>query len=273
MKKIRKNILLSLALFAGLTAFGQQDTASMITDFNKVMAFSVQPYLHYKAAMKMSSTPIIQAEDTLSTESEFYKNLNNICFRNSLGEMFIADSLFIEIDKRHKKITLSRIDENTLKKMNVLPLNSKEMRELFKQRYTISRNGSPGSMNKLNFSSKQSQDSTMSVVLNIGLQYSVKDYLPEVIEMSIDMKQQLSGDDIQQMIAEDPASKQMVHTENGTDYLKRTQKVTITFGDIDNTEFSVAKMPNWKENINYNLSTGELTPTGIYSDYEIIKNF
>jgi hypothetical protein len=268
-----KNRIVLLVLIAITVKANGQDTTAMLKEFNKVMSFAVQPYVYYEARTKMEASPVLQPEDTLSTKGEFYKNENNLYYSSKQDEMFMQDSLFIQVNHDRKSIWISRVDVETKDKMNMLPLGSKDMQELFRKKYTISKTALDERSSRLNFEAKQYFDSVSVVVVNIGLQYSGKKLLPELLQMNVSMKQLVSDEQLQQLQAAGASAKQAIQTTGDNNYFVRNQRVTVTFENVDNSKEKAQQMPVWQNKLNYNAVTNEFTGKGSYSDYEITKTF
>jgi len=271
---IKYKILVSTILVVIFTiGANAQDTTAMLKEFNKVMSFAVQPYMHYLAYTKMQATPVLQVQDTLSMKGEFYKNETDLYYSNEQEEMYIQDSFFIKVDKNKKTIWISKVDVSTKDRMNLLPLKNKDLQALFRKKYTISKTVVDDNTEQLNFETKQYFDSISMVMMNVGLRYSGKNFLPQLLEMDVLMKQKLSDEQMTQMEMADAGAKNAVQRVGGDNYLMRTQKVTVTFEDVDNSKEKAVQIPSWKEKLNYNTVKNEFSGKGIYSDYEITKTF
>lgn len=270
MKCYKNRILILLFLFfiAGAKA---QDTTALLKEFNKVMSFAVQPYVHYIAYTKMEAVPVMQPEDTLNMQGEFYKNETSLYYSNRQEEMFLEDSFFIQINHDRKSIWISRLDVDTKEKMNVIPLSNKKLHELFLKKYTISKTEVNENSNRLNFESKQHSDSLPEIMVNIALQYSRKKFMPEQWEMNVKMKQAITEEMAQQFKSQ--GAEQVVKSINGNNYFMRDQHVTVTFGSIDNSKEKAMQMPSWKQKLDYNTNSNEFSAKNMYSDYEITKTF
>ena len=76
--------------------------------------------------------------------------------------------------------------------MNILPLNDKQLQELFKKKYAINKTVLNNKTAKLNIVTNQKADSITTVTTNIELQYSLKNYLPAQMQMRLLMRLLLS---------------------------------------------------------------------------------
>lgn len=250
-----------------------QDTTAMLKEFSKVMSFSVQPYLHYTSITKMEASPVMQPQDTITIKGEFYKNETNLYLSNQKEDMFMEDSFFVQINHERKSIWISKVDMETKEKMNILPLGNKDLQELFSKNYSISKMVIDERSSRLNFETKQYFDSVSVAVVNIDLQYSGKSFLPELLQMNVNMKQQIPDEQIQQLKDQGTDTRQLIQKIGNSNYLVRNQRVKVTFENIDNTKEKAMQIPSWKEKLNYNLIENEFSGKGVYSDYEVIKIF
>jgi hypothetical protein len=273
MKLKNKIIILLLTGIAIQVNVNAQDTSAMLKEFNKVMSFSVQPYVHYTAFTKMEASPLLQPEDTMSTRGEFYKNETNLYYSNQKEEMYMEDSFFIQINHDRKSIWISKVDVETKDKMNILPLSSKNMQELFRKNYTISKTAVNEQTSRLNFETKQYFDSISVVLVNIGLQYSGKNFIPQLLEMNVSMKQKITDEQLEQFKTQGTDIRKAIQTIDSSNYFVRSQRVTVIFEAVNNLKEKAMQMPSWKEKINYNITENEFSGKGIYIDYEITKTF
>jgi hypothetical protein len=264
-----------LVLLFTVATFGAkaQDTAAMIKEFNKVMSFAVQPYVYYTSYTKLEANPVLQPEDTMNTKGEFYKYGNNLYYSNKQEEMFLEDSLFIQVNHDQKTIWVSKVDVETKDKMNILPLGDKKIQELFRKEFTISKTEVDEKSSRLNFEAKQYFDSISLVMVNIGLQYSGKKFMPELLDMNVNMKQLITDEQIEELKNQGADIKQAIQTVGGNNYFIRSQRVTVTFENVDNSKEKAQQIPQWQDKLNYNPANNEFSGKGIYSDYEITKTF
>lgn len=261
-------MIIAIGIFTGVQS---QDTASLVKEFNKVMSFSVQPYLHYTTYTKMEASPVLQQEDTLSDEGEFFKNGNDIYYKSSREEMFLEDSFFIRINDEKKTIWVSKVDVNTKDKMNVLPLSVTKMRKLFQKEFVISKTTVNKESSRLNF--HPSSGSLSGISIEIGLQYSNEKKLPELMQLDVNMKQPATDEVVQQVKSRSPHGAQLVQVIEGQPYILRHQGVTIRFENIDHSKEKAMQIPSWKNRISFNQADGVFIGKGIYSDYEVTKTF
>lgn len=260
-----------MIIYIGLSAGARsQDKATLVREFNKVMSFSVQPFLHYTTITKMDASPILQETDTLSVKGEFFKNGNNIYYRSSQEEMFVEDSFFIRIDNEKKTILISKVDVDTKDKMNLLPLSTRKMQKLFEKEYAVSKIAVDEKSSRLNFHA--SSENLSGITTDIGLQYSDKKKTPELMQLIVRMKQPATDEMVQQ-VKSNSQERQLIQVIDGQPYLVRRQSVTIRFEDIDYSKEKAMQIPSWQNRIGFNPADGVFTGKNKYSDYEITKTF
>jgi hypothetical protein len=266
-----RRLFFSLLCVASAVRASAQDTARMLKDFNKVMSFSVAPYIHYRSLTSIQVTPVLQPEDTLTLRGEFYKNQDNMYYGNEKEEMFMQDSFYIQVSHERKTVWISKMNKETKEKMNYLPLDNKQLQELFRKKFMISESEVNEQVRQLNFESKQYFDTMALVVVNIGLQYSGKNFIPQLLEMNVRMKQPVTQGQLEELNSNAP--KQNIEQVGATSYFVHSQKVTVQFADIDNTKEKALQMPTWKERLAYDEQSKEFTGKGGWSTYEITKTF
>lgn len=259
--------IIAIAIFTGAQS---QDKASLVKEFNKVMSFSVQPYLHYITHTTMEASPVLQPADTLSDTGEFYKNGNDIYYISSQEEMFLEDSFFIRINNEKKTISISKVNVDTKDKMNVLPLNAHKMQKLFQKEYLISKTAAGSASSRLNF--QPASQGLPGITIEIAVQYSNEKKLPELMQLDVNMKQAVTDEMVQQ-VKSNSKEKQLIQFIDGIAYLVHRQSVTIRFENIDYSKEKATQIPSWKSRIGFNPADGVFTGKDKYSDYEITKTF
>jgi len=273
MKKMK--CLLVTALLCSCTLYAQQpaDTAALIREFSKVMAFTAEPYLYYTTTTRMSAEPVIEAIDTLVVAGEFYKHNTEIYSSNSRHEMYLQDSLMIEINNQSKTIWVRRVDVTTKDNLNVLPLNTKNMIDNFEKNYIISKSRITRELCRLNFEWRKPEHSTSATTTFISIEYSEKTWLPSFIEIEIQLKQPADEEMIAAIKAEGIDESKLIKTINGVKQVLRKQAIRIDFTSISNNMEKTLQIPAYKDNLEFNAERMEFTGKGKYKDYEITKTF
>jgi len=266
--------VLFLAIVCTQTYAQKADTAAMISDFNKVMGFATQPYLYYSSTTKMEATPILQVEDTMRVRGEYYKNETNLYSGSAKEEMYMEDSFYIEINHSRKTIWISKVNGETKKKMNEMPLDRKDIQELLRKSYTISQTEIDKNISKLNFETVQYTDSISKIIMQIQLQYDNKKYLPQALVMNVYAKQQIQEEIVQRLKDQAIDTKQLIQTDGEYIYMIRIQKMTMTFEQIDNSKEKAIQIPSWKSKLYYDATLNEFTiKDAKYNEYEITKTY
>lgn len=262
-------------LFAGKIAFAQasSDTAEMINEFRKVMSFSIQPYLFFRAIIKTNARPVIQQQDTLSLNGVFYKNQKDMYYSNGWEQVYLQDSFMIQINPERKSIWISKVDVMSKNRMNILPLSDNQLRDLIRKKYTIEKITSGDMISVLDFETKEKTAGPAIIATGIKLRYFVKDYLPVSMEVEMRMQQPLNGELLAELKNESINDTALVQIIGDTKYLVRRQSTSVAFSEINNTKAQAIKMPSWKEILDYQKATGEFTAKGVYKDYEVTKTF
>lgn len=268
----QKIIIIFLLFFGGRSAKAQ-DTAALIKEFNKVMSFAVQPYVYFKTDTRMEADPVVQKEDTINMTGVFYKNGTEVYSRNGGDEMFLEDSLWIQIDHENKKIMISRVNLETKGNINLLPLDKKKMQDMLREGFTITKTIESNGIAGFTFENRQLQDSVLDVRTRINVQYSTKEYFPTLLSMDASFKKRTDPETLEQLKNEGINLRGIAVNEQGIDYLVRHQKFTIRFERPEFSKELSSRIPLWQERLNFNSLTGEFSGKGEFRDFEITKTF
>ena len=270
-----KSIFCFLLLLFPALAYCQQetDTAALIMEYNKVMSFTAQPYIHYTTLTKLSANPVLQSQDTASLIGEFFKNNTDLYSNNVKEEMYMQDSLMVSISNDRKTIWLNKVDVDTKDRMNVITPFGKEVQEIMRRNYTISKSSPDGNTSRIVFETRRPQTGAAVGNTRITIDYDSKTYLPRNINIDISMKEPADEETIASLKEEEVDEKKLVKEINGLKYLVRSQSMYIQFTAIKNDKENVMQMPSYDSCLDYNAVTQEFTGKGKYKDYEITKLF
>jgi hypothetical protein len=249
-----KKYLIPFLLATGLSTHAQHytDTGALIKEFDKVMAFAVQPFLCYTSTTTLRYGSRGNAtNDGHILHGHFFKMNDDLYVGNEQEEMYLQDSLMIRVNHPRKTIQLNRVDFASKKRMDILPLKKMDMQKMLREHYTIAAMPDEGDTGRILIRSREGGNSGHSVGMEMFLQYTRQMHLPLLMEITIFLPQQNAG--------------------STTDML--TQTVSIRFGTIGMTKEQAVQMPLWKEKIAYDDSTGTFTGIGPYDGYELIKTF
>ena len=260
MKKITVLLCLLFMIDEAVYSQSKDDTAALIKDFSKVMSFATKPYLYCTTLTKMSAAPVLEQQDTVTARGVIYKNGTDYYINNGLEETYLQDSLMIQINHKRKSIWLSKVDIASKEKINVLPVNNKQLQELIRKRYSIYKTEINDSINRLIFETIQKSDSITSVTTSIRLEYFAKTYLPKLMEIKIRMQQPLSEGLLAALQNENIDDSKLIQTINGIKYLVRTQIVTVELDNISDGRQQAGGMPSWKDLLDYQGSDTGFIP-------------
>ncbi len=271
----KKRVLIFFLLFSPALTYCQQttDTAALIQEYNKVMSFTAQPYIHYTTLTQLDASPVLQSQDTASMHGEFFKNNTDIYSNNVKEEMYLQDSLMVNINNDRKTIWLNKVDVDTKQRLNVVTAFGKEVQEIMKRNYIISKPESSGSTSRLVFETRRPQSSIAISNTRITIEYDSKTFLPKDINIEISMKEPLDEEVLAAMREEEVDEKKLVQEIEGVKYLIRKQSMHILFTTIKNDKETVEKIPLYTSCLDYNVITQEYTGKGKYKDYEVTKLF
>lgn len=267
--------LVVLLLFNSGQAIAQSsaDTSTLLSEFMKVMSFTTKPYLYYSTTTIMSSDPILEITDTSTMKGVFYKNNTEIYSNTGREEMYLQDSLMIEINNDRKSIWVRKVDVPTKDNLNQMPANTKDLLDLVQKGFLIRKERISDEVSRLYFTESKPVYSTSATTTFITLDYSEKTLLPRLITISIELKQPITEEEIQAIHAEGYDETKLIKIVDGKKEILRKQKVSIAFTEINSDREILEKMPLYKSNFRLDTITADFTGMGKYKDYEVTKTF
>jgi hypothetical protein len=273
--KRNKSIPFFLLLFSPVLSYCQQttDTAALIMEYNKVMSFTAQPYIHYTTLTQLGASPVLQSQDTASMYGEFFKNNTEIYSNNVREEMYLQDSLMVSINNDRKTIWLNKVDVDTKQRMNVITAFGKEVQEIMKRNYIISKQVTSDNTGRIVFETRKPKSSIAINNTRITVAYDNKTFLPQDINIEISMKEPVDEEMLATLKEEEVDEKKLVQEIDGVKYLIRKQSMHIQFINIKNEKEVVVQMPSYTSCLDYNAITQEYAGKGKYKDYEVTKLF
>lgn len=267
--------IITIILLASFTQNAQSqtaaETAKMADNFSKVMAFTQQPYLHYRTVTKMTALPVLEQKDTATLMGEFFKNRDDFYSNNGMEEVFIQDSFLVRVNHERKSIWISKVDIASKKRFDILPVNSKQLEALFLKNYAITSTILNDSISRMDFIAKQKDDKASSAT--IRLEYNIKKSLPTIIELKATLRQPADEAILATLNKEHIDSTKLIKIIDGTSFLVRTQQKHIAFEDIDNAPETATKMPSWKTVLEFDTANNEFVATASYKEYEVTQTF
>lgn len=266
---------MAMLLLTGSGLFGQDaaDTAALLKEFNKVMSFTSSPYLHYTTVTRLSAAPVLETEDTAVLTGEFFKNNTELYSNNMREELYMQDSLMVQINNSRKTIWINRVDMESKAKMNIMPAGADAMLESLKRGYNITKSEVDENTSRLSFEQKRVPGLIQTTTTRIELDYNRKSFLPESIRIEIHLKQPVDDEILAALREQDADEKKLLQTVNGQQYVIRTQVMHIQFTGIDNDKKKVTAMPLYSACMQFDAGSQEYTGVGKYKDYEVTKLF
>jgi hypothetical protein len=273
---MKRRILVFIGLLCAGSAGAQRtsDTAAVIKELDAVMGFAVQPYVHYTSVMAMLTGPMLPPGDTgRIVHADFYKYKDDLCYRSEAQEVYLQDSLMVQVDHQHKVIQIGRVDVATKKNMDLLPLKRKDRDRLLRNRYTITKLPDQGDTSAIVLKSQTGGTRENPIGTEVMMQYTKSGHLPLLMRLTVRQREPASaamsavlrtnGFDVQRMTEE----------AGGVRSLVMTQVASMRFGEVELTEEKAMGMPLWKERLSYDAASGEYRGKGSCSGYQIIKTF
>lgn len=273
MRKLRCMVITLVFSCGQVVAQTSTDTTALFNEFMKVMSFTTRPYLYYSTSTRMSSEPVLEPTDTVTMIGEFYKNSTDIYSNTGREEMYLQDSLMIEINNERKSIWVRKVDVSTKDNLNLLPANTKDLLDRVKKSFQVRKEQISQETSRLYFTENKPAYSTAATTTLITLDYSEKTFLPQLIEISIELKQPISEEEAQAIHSEGYDETKLIKVVDGKKEIVRKQKVSIAFTEINSDKQILERMPIYKSSFRLDAITAEFTGMGKYKDYEVTKTF
>ncbi len=270
-----KKWLLCFLIVINISSFSQTtaDTAGLVTEFGKVMSFATQPFLYCTTFATINSSPVLEEQDTLSYQGVYYKYLEDLYYNNGREELYLQDSFMIQINHTRKSIWISKVDMASKGRMDFLPVNSKQVQELFRKKYTITKSRLNGNASRFDLIARQSMYASTAVTTTMGLEFETESHSPLLMEIMMRMQQPVTDETFTFLVNENTENSKLLQTIDGINYLVRLQNIVVAFSDINNTKEAAGKMPSWKKILDFDDGVKEFIARELYKDYEVTKTF
>jgi hypothetical protein len=257
-----------------VSAQKRSDTTAIIKEFNQVMAFSVEPYLHYSGTISLRSGPMTDtAKGNNVLHNEFYKVQDDLYYGNEQEEVFLQDSLMVRVSYSRKTIQLSKVDMATKKRMDILPLKRMDMQKMLRERCMLSRLPNEGDIGQIIISTHEKQAPQGFVSSDMLVVYHRGSHLPVRMEMSMHVRNEENEQMTEVLRANGFDVVKMVSEKDGKKSLAMTRTASVSFGEIDVTKEKAAQMPLWRDRVNYDDHSKNYSGKGRCEGYEVIKTF
>ncbi|MFC4262079.1 hypothetical protein ACFOWM_04260 [Ferruginibacter yonginensis] len=271
MKKIF-NLTIMVVMLSNVCK-AQNDTAAIIKDFNKVVAFFEKPFVYYTCTSYLTAQPVLVASDTMRSNSVFYKSAQSYYLQQLQQEYYIQDSFMIEINNDKKTIWVSKIDEGSKQKLSILPLSNKDLQAVIRNNYAIAQQKLDAQHQKITFDMKDEYAAYTSTKMNISLTYDSRTYLPNAFELNVQFKKSIDDEGIQQLRDDGLDTQQLVQQIGDNKFLLRTQQMKVIFNTIAFEKNTVAAIPDWTTVLTFQQNENSFIAKGKYSSYEITQTF
>jgi hypothetical protein len=226
--------LLLLSSLQSATAQTSRDTTAVIKEFNEVMAFAVQPYLHYSNILSFRSGPLINLADTGQTlHGSFYKDGDDLYYGNEQEETFWQDSLMIHVDHHRKMIQVSKVDIASKKNMDILPLKKMDKQRLLRSHYTIARLPEQGDTEYIVIRSQEGKIPIGAAATEMLLAYTRQGHLPLLMKVTMRLRQPASGQAEEVLQSKGFDVSKMREEKDGQSVLVMTQTASVQFKAIE----------------------------------------
>ncbi len=271
-KRIFFYLVITLPI-AGYSQKMSKDRSEIIKMYSKVMSFTDLPYLHYTITTKLDTSPIIQPEDTLTTTGDFYKNNLNIYSNNSRDEVYIHDSLMVQISNTRRTIWISKVSADM--KVNAIHSSSglTSVQQLLQQQYIISKKNVDKNTSSIFFESHLKNDTSSKPYNAVMLLYNPGTNLPQSVLLTATMQQIADEAALDFLRTQAIDSSKLLKNINGVKYLVRTQQMLVTFSNIESGKDKLIGMPVYYTAVSYDATLNEYIGVGKYKEYEITKLF
>jgi hypothetical protein len=271
-----KCLFIGLMLIGALNAGAQRvaDTMAILRDFDDVMNFAVQPYVHFTAKVTIQNGPMVPPGDTgRLMHAEFYKLHDDLYYGVEAQELYLQDSLMVRVDHEHRMVQIERVDVATKKNLDLLPLKRKDKDKLFRSRYSASRVPGQGDTAEIRFASAPLAHYPGSRALTTRVVYTRTTHLPLLMAIKTSVWEPESDAATTELRSNGFNVQQMKQETGGVRGLVMSQTTAMQFTNIQLTEQSVSAMPQWTRRLSYDPATGKFSAIGICDGYRVFKGF
>ncbi|MBN9384680.1 MAG: hypothetical protein J0H74_28255 [Chitinophagaceae bacterium] len=274
MRKIIYLQVLPVLIFIHTSAQKRSDTAAIIKEFNEVMTFSVQPYLHYSSVISLRSGPMTDTAVSGSIlHNEFYKVQDDLYYGNEQEEVFLQDSLMVRISHSRKTVLLTKVDMATKKRMDVLPLKRTDMQRMLREHCTLSRLPDEGDTGRIMISTHEKRMSQGFTYSDMLVVYHRGSHLPVRMEMNMHLRNEENEQMTEALKANGFDVAKMTSVKDGRKSLDMTRTASINFGEIEIVKEKAEQMPLWRDRVDYDGDTKTYNGKGRCEGYEVTKTF
>ncbi|MES2430942.1 MAG: hypothetical protein V4556_08395 [Bacteroidota bacterium] len=266
--------LLIVVLFNSFITKAQKDTKALIEEFNKVITFTSSPIITYQSTTRLNSMPVIQLQDTMSSQEIFYKINNSIYTKSNSSEIYLQDSVYIQIDNLSKTVIINKIDTASYSSFNASPLANKDLQKAFANNYTFNKKIIDKQNDIVELTIEPIPDTVLmdqSINLSFILQYNSETFLPQNMQTIAVVKQYVTEEMQQELAAKGINTIGLIQKEGEHDFYVHKQILKVVYNNISTTK--VNTIPLWQQHFVYDKDKEEFVGTGTYKDYIVTQTF
>ena len=272
---IKQSLTVVLVVICQLCAAQKnQDTAAIISAFNRVMEFAVQPDLYYTSTTSMHSIPAIRIPgSTPVLHNVFYKVNNDLYYGNEQEEVYLQDSLMITINHIRKTILINKVDVATKEKMDLMPLKKASMQKMLREHFVISQQQRQGDTLAITIHSHDRTELGNMANTEMVVLYSKPSYLPYAMQVTQQMRQPASEQLLAVLNSQGLMTQTTLTETQGVKYIYMSQTATINFSAIETSGKKSKDMPVWKNSLSFDEQLQSFKGTNKCAEYEVTQNF
>jgi hypothetical protein len=275
-KRIFGSVILVLMLGAVSPAEAQhvRDTISVIRDFNDVMAFTVQPYVYFSSTTSLITGPMRNGRDSVTRlHGKFYKCGEDMYYGTEAEELFVQDSLMIQIDHHRKAIMIRRIDMATKKNIDLLPLKKPDLQKLLRGHYLIGETPAGGDTAVISIRSQPGMVLMQGRSSEMRVEFIKDTHLPLIMEVIMGIRQDGSEQTRNLLKKQGFNVEKMKDSLNGARFFVMNETAAVRFDEVAMTREQAMQMPLWTERLAYDRTAGQFRGTGDCAGYAVTKTF
>jgi hypothetical protein len=251
--------------------YGQEPAQleGLIKKFAAILAFQEQENVYYTTETRTVETPFDPDKDSIPREGIFYKNGHCMYAGTGMDELFIEDSLTVQINHGTTTIWIDKLGKKDKEPMNGLSLTSKEITRMIAKGFTGTISTSPDGSAVIHLATRPPDFSGAGTSTAIALEYWESTGLPKSITVNIVRQQLADSLTVQAIKMEGRPYGELIKEIRGVEYLVTSHQIKVRFTKIEINQQSGRDIPTYRDKVIYNPATRKFSGVGIYSDYEI----
>lgn len=249
------------------------DTTDLIAELGDVLAYSRRPDIRLLTETKLSASPILYPTDTAFLKGEFARFEGRIYSSNGNDELFVEDSIMVQVNKERKSIWLTKINPDLYSGDYQFNKIDKSVLKGIRDGRLIRKSAIDNKRSKFTVEDKQDTIQAASVFNKLEVLYNNQTKLPEKILITVSMQENLD-DNMREIISEECLdSTALIKSFNGKRVVVRQQTMEIKFSSVENYNPKNKNCPLRSAVVQYNAVKDQYMAIGVYRDYEVRKLF